>query len=110
MEEIYKPTEEGWYDIDLTITSMNVEDNGYTSIIAKGLFQGKPVGLKVSFSPEMKPGLLKGEVDKSAFIKNGIIFASIGSESDELLKSLATLYTVGLSKPNEGMLKLVEIE
>ena len=100
MKEIWELTKDGWYDIDLTITSMNVADNGYVTVVAKGLFRGKLVGLKISFSPNLKPGLLNGEVDKSAFIKSGIIYSSIGSESDELLKAIATLYSVELSKPN----------
>lgn len=99
LDEIWKPSEEGWYDIDLTITSVKMENDGYLSVVAKGLFRGKEVGLKVSFAPNMKPGLLNAEVDRTAFTKNGIVYSSIGPESDKLIKAIAALYKVELPRP-----------
>lgn len=84
--------EEGWNDIFLKITDRK-EKNESVIYIAKGLYKGKVVGLKVEVLKNMMAGLLpSGEVNQNAFYRDGIRFFSIGNESDELVKALSNLY------------------
>lgn len=98
LNEIWARTDEDWFDLNLTITSIE-EDSEYLVVIGKGLFRGKLVGLKVAFSKGLKPGLVGSEIDKNVFIRKGIIFSTIGSESDELLRAISTLYQVKIETP-----------
>lgn len=96
LEEICKPTEEGWFDLDLTITSVS-EEGDYITVVGMGLFRGSEVGLEVSFRKGMKPGFPNAQVDRTAFARDGIIYSSIGDASDRLLKAMATLYGLPVS-------------
>ena len=91
LQEIWKPTDEGWFDVDLTITSVS-EDDDHLFVTARGLFRGSPVGLRIHFLKGMKPGLPDGEPDSTAFAEGGIAYESIGVESDRLLRAIAELY------------------
>jgi len=91
MREIWQPNEEGWFDIDLDVVSSAFEAHRLV-VVAKGIFRGAVVGLKVSFRNDLKPGIVSASVDRSAFASDGIMFESIGEESDRLLDALANLY------------------
>lgn len=93
LEEIWKPTEEGWFDLDLTITSVS-DEGDYITIVGMGLFRGTDVGLKVAFRKGMKPGFPNAEVDRTAFARDGIVYSSIGDASDRFLRAMAALYGV----------------
>ena len=93
MEEICRPTEEGWFDLDLTITSVAGEGD-YVAVVGMGMFRGSEVGLKVSFRKGMKPGFPNAQPDRTAFARSGIAYSSIGEASDRLLRAMATLYSV----------------
>ena len=54
LNEIWHPNDEGWFDLDLTITSV-AEDGRYLAVVGEGLFHGKKVGVKVSFRESMTP-------------------------------------------------------
>ena len=91
--------EEGWYDIFLRITDRQEENNSVV-YVAKGLYEGRVVGLKVEVNKDMSAGLLSsGEINQEAFYRNGIRFFSIGSESDELVRALSKLYQFPTVKP-----------
>src|SRR3954463_5904750 len=94
LQEIWKPSEEGWYDLTLSVVSVEQTADGYTAVTARGLHRRTVVGLKVSFKNGMKPGFAGGGVDRSAFAEEGILFSSIGPESDALLAAIASLYRV----------------
>ena len=91
MQEIWQPTEEGWFDIDLGVTAV-AADGDHLVVTGEGMFRGEKVGLKVAFRKDMKPGIVNAGVDQSAFAQGGIEFVSIGEESDQLLTAMATLY------------------
>jgi hypothetical protein len=97
MQEIWQPNEEGWFDVDLDISSATAEANRL-AVIARGTFEGSAVGVKVNFREDMRHGILGGQVDHSAFASDGIEFVSLGQESDQLLNALAKLYSLPAQK------------
>ena len=83
---------DGWNDIFLKITS-DIKTNTSHVYVAKGLYNGKTVGLQVEISSNIKAGIVNGEIDgKSGFAYNAVQLKSLGQESDELVKALAELY------------------
>ena len=93
LEEIWKPVEEGWFDLDLTVTSVT-DEGDYITVVGMGLFRGNEVGLKVSFRKGVSPAMPNAQPDQTAFAPNGIVYSSIGGASDRLLQAMATLYGV----------------
>ena len=94
LSEIWRPSDEGFADLVLTIQSVEQAPEGYTTVTARGLSRRNVVGLKVSFKNAMKPGFVGSEVDRTAFAEEGIVYSSIGPQSDALLDSMAELYRV----------------
>ena len=89
---------EGWSDIFLKITS-DVKTNTSHIYVAKGLYNGKTVGLQVEVSSNIRAGIVNGEIDgKSGFAHNAVQLKSLGQESDELVKALAELYKQATDK------------
>lgn len=105
LEDIWRSSDDGWIDVDLTITSV-VDEGDYIGVVGMGLFEGSEVGLKVSFLKGMKPGFPNAQPDRSAFAHRGIVYSSIGKASDRLLHAVATLY--GVSEPAGGFASSVE--
>jgi hypothetical protein len=90
--------EEGWNDIFLKITDRK-EKSKTVIYTAKGLHEGKVVGLTIEVMRNMMPGLLpSGEINQNGFYRDGIRFFSIGNESDELVKALSILYQFPTNK------------
>jgi hypothetical protein len=94
LQEIWKPSGEGWYDLTLSVDSVEQTADGYTAVTARGLHRRTVVGLKVSFKNGLKPGFAGGALDRAAFAEDGIVYSSIGPESDALLAAMAGLYRV----------------
>ena len=94
LQEIWKPSVEGFADLTLAIQSVEQAPEGYTTVTARGLSRRTVVGLKVSFKNGMKPGFAGSAVDRTAFAEDGIVYSSIGPESDALLTEMAGLYRV----------------
>jgi hypothetical protein len=94
LREIFKPNDEGFADLTLAIQSIEHAPEGYVTVTARGLSRRMVVGLKVSFKTGMKPGFSGKDVDRSAFTEDGIVYSSIGPESDAFLESMAQLYRV----------------
>jgi len=94
LHEIYSPTDEGWFDISLKITSIETDTHGMSVVMAYGLYNSQVVGVEVDFRNDMIPGLVDGHFDRDAFMQEGIVFCSLGKESDLFLAALAQLYKV----------------
>ena len=85
--------EEGFNDISLKIIETNKQGETYT-YLAKGKFENKIVGLKISIKNNLQAGIKKGEIDGTAFKKDGISFQSIGQESDNFLQAISKIYGI----------------
>lgn len=90
--EVKYDEQDGFKDINLTITSEE-KTNDRHIYLAKGLYNGKVVGLKFEVLSNMPNGLTEnGPNPETGFIKNALVIKSIGSESDEFLEALSELY------------------
>jgi len=74
-------------DIRLAVRSIECDDRHECSVLARGVYRNRPVGLKVVF------GARGG-------VRRGIAYESIGAESDALLGALAKLYGQALPSPH----------
>ena len=90
--------ESGFQDIVLTITEYKIDKNGYYLIIGKGKYKNKEVGLKFTVNGNMKNGIIEGNIDKSAFFKDGIAIESIGEISNNFIQILSSLYRLPLKE------------
>jgi len=82
---------EGWSDIFFKITS-EVKTDSTHSYVAKGIYNGKMVGLRFEVRSDIKAGLIEGKPAQNGFVGDAVRIESIGQESDELIKALAELY------------------
>jgi hypothetical protein len=89
--DITSKSEEGFCDIILNIVDKQI-DNDFWIITAKGQYKGTIVGIKIKVKNGLKPGIVNGEIDKTAFTKDAVEISSIGNESDSFIKVLSNLY------------------
>ncbi len=99
MIDITSKTQEGFQDIVLSVERFEKDKEGNLSIFARGKYKDKIVGLSFLIKGGMRNGIKNNDFDRQAFYKDGIIFKSIGSESDNLINALAELYGVEASPP-----------
>ena len=87
-------TTDGWHDLVIPITSYSVQPSGVHEIIALGEMSDRQVGLRLLIEPTIRPGILDGEIDSSAFVREGITLVSIGMPTQHLVEVLAGAYEV----------------
>lgn len=72
-----------------------VETDSSMIYTAKSLFNADTVGLKAEVLKDIKPGINnEGQPTKDGFLDGVIKLSSIGTESDNLVKALSTLYAI----------------
>ena len=80
--------------VDLSFTITKYWQDKHNNHICKvyGLWENEIVGFEIAFRPDMKLGIIDGEVDKTRFYAKGINLYSIGKESDNFIKDLISLF------------------
>lgn len=89
--EVKYNEEDGFKDVNLTIVSEEKTNHRHI-FVAKGLHNGKVVGLRFEIVSEMPAGLDENGLTGDGFLKNVLEIKSIGDESDAFLKGLSELY------------------
>jgi hypothetical protein len=79
-------------DLSFTITKYWQDEHKNQICKVSGLWRNEIVGFEVAFRPDMKLGIIDGEVDKTRFYSKGITLYSIGKESDNFIKALISLF------------------
>jgi hypothetical protein len=101
LEEITSRTDtsEGFSDIFMKILDDSKTDTSHI-YIAKGLYKGQVVGLKIEVKSNILNGFTsKGEmIDKDGFTYRAVKINTIGRESDQLIKALGELYSFPTTK------------
>ncbi|PFE05644.1 hypothetical protein COE15_04300 [Bacillus cereus] len=101
---INENTEEGFQDLTFNITHY-WREKGYHVVKAFGQFEGEIVGFMIAFKNNMIRGIsTEGEINDNAFHQNGIVFYSLGSDSDYLVNVISHLY---LSKDSNSKMNNV---
>jgi len=92
LKQIDISDEPDFVDLQLTITKYWQDEFKNHICKVEGLWGKNTVGFEIAFRPDMKSGMIDGEVDKTRFYKEGINFYSIGKLSDNFIKALIGLY------------------
>lgn len=86
--------------IDLIFNIITKECNGdYIKITAKATHQNQIVGLTITILNNCQPGILNNEINRDAFVRNGVIMESDGAQSDAFIEILSALYEIPSNKP-----------
>ena len=91
-------TEEGFADLSFRVTELARRPDGRLSVVARALFDGGPVGLRVTLGGVWKPATLG---DNIPVHWGAVTYESTGEESDRLVRALVAVY--GLSAKAERM-------
>lgn len=89
--ELTQLAEEGFIDMVFRIRDRHVDPNGWWTLTIDAKHQRTIVGLKVAVQPEMRPGIVGDNIDKTAFYPASILLMSDGAKSDALLRAFERL-------------------
>jgi hypothetical protein len=98
-------SEEGFVDCVFRIVSSE-ETQAHYKLRLEASFKGESVGLEVDLVKGIKSGL-DADVNlvQERVYRGGVVFRSMGGESDRLLQALATLYGI---EPFDGRMRVSE--
>jgi hypothetical protein len=94
LKQIDISEEPDFVDLQLTISKYWRDENKNHICLVKGLWQKDTVGFEIAFRPDLKLGIIDGEVDKTRFYKEGINIYSVGEISDNFIKALIGLFRI----------------
>lgn len=90
--ELTQLAEEGFVDMVFRIRDSHIDKNGWCHLSADAKHHGTIVGFKAAIQPEMRPGFVGLEVDRTAFYPASIMLMRDGEKSDALLRAFESLY------------------
>jgi hypothetical protein len=90
--DLTQMSEEGFVDLVFVIRKATFDKQGFCTITAEAKHKGQVVGFALKVRPGMKPGIVKNDIDKTAFYGEGVQLLRTGPESDQLLEVLSALY------------------
>jgi hypothetical protein len=94
LKQIDISEEPDFVDLQLTISKYWQDENKNHICFVKGLWQKDTVGFEIAFRPDLKLGIIDGEVDKTRFYREGINFFSVGEISDNFIKAIIWLFKI----------------
>lgn len=100
--------DDGFKDINLSITEQT-KSGDIIIYVAKGLFEGKVVGLQFEIKRILPAGINNEGIDQNGFVKNALTIKSIGPESDEFLKAISTIYGLSVDKKIKNVIPVATI-
>ena len=83
--------EMGFHDLFLKIVEA-FREKGRQVYIAKGLYKGRQIGLRCEIALNIPKGFINGIPAQTSFVVNGVIFRTIGQESDGLIEAYSELF------------------
>lgn len=92
--ELTQMAEEGFVDMVFRIRDTHVDEKGWTTLTVDAKNKGEKVGFKLAVRPDMRPGIVGNDIDRTAFSPKGIILLRDGKTSDALLRAFESLYEV----------------
>lgn len=91
LPEITSELEEGYYDLVFAIIDHKKLADGTQSIHVSGTHEGRTVSLEILLGSDWKPSPLSDDLPLTMH-RGGVVYRSIGAESDQLLQSLDQIY------------------
>ncbi len=88
----------GFKDLIFRIITQEGSNPNFYLFDLEGEYKQKTVGLRLQLQKGMKPGIINGQMDNTAFRQNGLILLSMGAKSDNLLEAICELYGIQNTK------------
>jgi hypothetical protein len=85
-------------DLQVPIVSVQRTIDGGTSIIAQGEHRGRFVCVELLVRGQMRPGIVGGEIDKTAFYPSGVIVRGKGETTRHLAEVFSEVYILPILK------------
>jgi hypothetical protein len=67
------------------------------TITARGTYRGRTVGVEITIRGQMKPGIVKDDIDRDAFYDKGVIVRGVGGITRHLADVFAEVYITPIS-------------
>ena len=103
LKQIDISEEPDFVDLRLTITKYWQDEKKNHICQVNGLWLKDTVGFEIAFRPDLKLGMIDGNVDKTRFYREGVNFYSVGELSDNFIKAL-----IGLYKTDNKFFKMID--
>jgi hypothetical protein len=84
-------------DIRIPIVAAQFGTSGMATINAQGTHRGRAVGVEITVRGQMKPGIVKDDIDRDAFYKKGLVVRGIGDTTRHLADVFAEAYITGIT-------------
>src|SRR5262245_13696418 len=81
-------------DVQVPIVSANTTADGRTVIVAQGEHRGRSAGVELSVRGQMKPGIVGGEIDRTAFYGSGVAVRGTGDMTKYLVDIFSEVYVL----------------
>jgi hypothetical protein len=103
-QQVRSVGDHGFVDLDIPMASAATSPSGSTTLVARGILGGLPVG----FSIEIHPTWNESSHDEVIFYFGRATIRSIGPSSDNFVAELARQYS--LPAPGVHMRKIIEVD
>jgi hypothetical protein len=81
-------------DVRVPIVAVRFATDGMATITAQGAYRGRSVGVEIIVRGQMKPGIVGGDVDTTAFYERGVIVRGIGDMTRHLADVFSEAYVI----------------
>jgi hypothetical protein len=79
-------------DVRIPVVAAQFGVGGMATITAQGIYRGRTVGMEIAIRGQMKPGIVKDDIDKNAFYDKGVIVRGVGDITRNLADLFAEVY------------------
>jgi hypothetical protein len=79
-------------DVRIPIVAAQFGMGGRATITAQGTYRGRTVGVEITVRGQMKPGIVKDDIDEDAFYSKGVVVRGVGDITRHLADVFAEVY------------------
>ena len=79
-------------DVRVPIVAVQFATDGVVTLTAQGAFRGRSVGVEITVRAQMKPGIVSGDIDTTAFYDRGVIVRGMDDMTGHLADVFSEVY------------------
>jgi hypothetical protein len=79
-------------DVRIPIVAAQFGTGGVATIKAQGTYRDRAVGVEIRVRGQMKPGIVKDDIDRDAFYDGGVVIRGVGDTTRRLADVFAEAY------------------
>jgi hypothetical protein len=79
-------------DLRIPIVAAQFGTGGLATITSQGIYRGRTVGIEITVRGQMKPGIVKADIDRNAFYEKGVVIRSVRDTTRRLADVFAEVY------------------